>query len=107
MLGIDRRTLKSAWTLFLFGLIVFVIYEIRQTLLLFALALIVAHLLGPLVNLVQRVMPARVPRVTALAIVYVLVIALITAAMIPLGSRISREAAMLANRLPDVLKSDP
>jgi predicted PurR-regulated permease PerM len=107
MLGIDRRTLEAAWTLFLFALVVFLVYEIRHTLLLFALALILAHLLAPIVNVVERLIPRSVPRVAALAFVYVAAISVLVLAMIPLGSRVSSEAATLANRLPDVLKSDP
>ena len=107
MLGIDRRTLQVAWTLFLFALVVYLVYEIRGTLLLFALAVILAHLLAPMVSFVERMIPRRVPHVAALAIVYIAVIGAIALAMIPLGSRISREAAALANRLPDVLSGDP
>jgi predicted PurR-regulated permease PerM len=107
MLGIDRRTLEIAWTLFLFALVIFLVYEIRRTLLLFALAVILAHLLAPVVNFIERLIPRRVPRVTAIIFVYIAVMAVIVAAMIPLGSRLSTEAATLANRLPDVLNSDP
>jgi predicted PurR-regulated permease PerM len=107
MLGIDRRTLQIAWTLFLFALAIFVVYEIRHTLLLFALAVILAHLLAPMVNFVERLIPRRVPRVAALAIVYVVVVAVIVVTMIPLGSRVSKEAAALANKLPDFLSGDP
>lgn len=107
MLGIDRKTLEMAWTLFLFALAIFVTYEIRHVLLIFALAVILAHLLAPMVAFVQRLIPRNVPRVAALVMVYVALIGAIVIAMIPLGSRVSAEAASLANRLPDVLKSDP
>jgi predicted PurR-regulated permease PerM len=107
MLGIDRRTLQAAWTLFLFAMVLFVIYEIRRTVMLLALALILAHLLSPAVGFAERILPRRAPRVAALALVYLAFIAVITIAMIPLGSRLSREAVALASRLPDVLASDP
>ena len=107
MLGIDRRILQGAWTLFLFALVIFVTYEIRRVLLLFALAVILAHLLAPLVAFVERFIPRNVPRVFVLVMVYVALIGAIVLAMIPLGTRISAEAASLANRLPDVLNSDP
>lgn len=107
MLGIDRRTLETAWTLFLFALLIFVTYEIRRVLLLFALAVILAHLLAPMVAFVQRLIPRDVPRVAALVMVYIVLIGAIAIAMVPLGSRLSSEAASLANRLPDVLRSDP
>jgi predicted PurR-regulated permease PerM len=107
MLGIDRRTAQVAWTLFLFMLLLFVIYKIGRTLSIFALALIFAHLLAPVVAFVERTIPRRVPRVVALALVYIVLLAVLVAAMIPLGSRISQEAGALARRLPDALKGDP
>jgi predicted PurR-regulated permease PerM len=111
MLGINRRTSQVAWTailtLFLFVLALFITYEIRRTLLLFALAVVLAHLLSPVVNLTDRLMRGRLPRAATLTIVYVAAISLIVIAMIPLGSRLSQEAASLANRLPDLLTGDP
>lgn len=107
MFGIDRRTMQIAWTLFLFVLVLFVVYKIAHTLIIFAIALIFAHLLAPVVEFVERIVPQRVPRVAALAIVYVLLVGLLAAVTIPISSRISEEAATLANKLPDALKSDP
>jgi predicted PurR-regulated permease PerM len=107
VLAIDRRTLQAAWTLFLFALALLVVYEISRTLVIFAVALIFAHLLAPIVNFVERIFPANVPRIVSLAVVYVALIALLTAALIPLGSRISHEAASLTARLPEALKGDP
>jgi len=107
MLGIDRRTLQVAWTLFLFGLTLFVIYEIGHTLIIFAVALIFSHLLSPVVNFVERQFPARVPRVASLLIVYVALLGVLAAAIFPIASRLSDEAAQLASRLPDVVQSDP
>ncbi|MBZ5603512.1 MAG: AI-2E family transporter [Acidobacteriia bacterium] len=107
MLGIDRRTLQAAWTLFLFALVLLVIYNIGRTLIIFALALIFAHLLAPVVNFVERIFPASVPRVASLALVYIALIAALAATLVPIGSRISDEAATLAARLPDALKGDP
>ncbi len=107
MLGIDRRTLQAAWTLFLFALVLIVIYNIGRTLIIFALALIFAHLLAPVVNFVERLFPTSVPRVASLALVYVALIAVLVATLIPLGSKISEEATALALKVPDALKGDP
>jgi len=107
MLGIDRRTLNIAWTLFLFALLLMVIHEIGRTLLIFALALTFAFLLAPVVNTLERTFHARIPRVVSLGVVYVGLTAAIVVTMIPLSSRISDEAAALASRLPDALKGDP
>ena len=57
MLGIDRRVLQTAWTLFLFLFTFAAIYEIRRTLVLFALALFLANLLSPLVERVHWWIP--------------------------------------------------
>jgi predicted PurR-regulated permease PerM len=107
MLGLDRRTIQIAWTLFLFALVLLITYKIGRTLIIFALALIFAHLLSPVVGFVERIFPPRVPRVAALLLVYVALIAVITAALIPLGSRISREAATFVARLPAAVQGDP
>ena len=57
MLGIDRRVLQTAWTLFLFLFTLAAIYEIRRTLVLFALALFLANLLSPVVERVHWLIP--------------------------------------------------
>lgn len=107
MLGIDRRTLEVTWTLFLFAVVLMFIYKTGRTLVIFALALIFAHLLAPVVGFIERRLPRSVPRVATLGIVYVLLLGALVAVMIPLGSRISDEASSLARRLPDVLSGDP
>jgi predicted PurR-regulated permease PerM len=107
MLGIDRRTLETAWTLFLFALLLIVIYETGRTLVIFALALIFAHLLAPVVGFMERRLPRSVPRVATLGMVYVVLLGALVAVMIPLGSRISEEASSLAGRLPQFLTRDP
>jgi predicted PurR-regulated permease PerM len=107
MLGIDRRTLQIAWTLFLFALVLLILYRIGYTLILFAVALIFAHLLAPVVNFVERLFPPRVPRLWSLLIVYVAVLAVLTAIALPLVQRVSAEAASLAQRLPGIVESDP
>lgn len=108
MLGIDKPALKIAWTVFLFALIGVLLYEIRQTVMIFALALFFSHLLAPVVAFFERTGHKRVPRVAILALVYVAVLAVIVGALISVGSRIGEEAASLATRLSDVLKQpDP
>jgi len=107
MLAIDRRALQVAWTLFLFTLTLLIIYEIGRTLIIFAIAVIFAHLLAPIVNFVERQFPARVPRVASLLIVYVALLGVMGGLAIPLAQRVTEEAAALAKNLPNVIKSDP
>ncbi len=108
MLGIDKPALKIAWTVFLFALVGVLLYQIRQTVMIFMLALFFSHLLAPVVAFFERTGHKRVPRVVILALVYVAVLAVIVGALISVGSRIGEEAASLATRLSDVLKQpDP
>jgi predicted PurR-regulated permease PerM len=107
MIGIDRRALSIVWTLFLFGLVLTVLYQAGRTIIVFAVAVIFAHLLAPVVSFIESRLPFRLPRVASLSIVYIALIGVIIAISIPLGSRVSHEAASLARKLPDVIQSDP
>src|SRR5690348_10069831 len=107
MLGIDRRVLSAAWTLFLFALALLVLYEIGHTLVIFTLALFLAHLLAPAVEFVYKYLPRRVPRVAALTVVYLALIGILVAIGMTLVPKIGEQAAALAGRLPDALKNDP
>ena len=104
MLGIDRQALKITWTVFLFALIAASVYEVRRTLMIFVLALFFSHLLGPIVAFFERTMPARVPRVAILVLVYVALVVVIVLTLISVGSKIGAEAANLLTRLPDLAR---
>ena len=106
MFGLDRRTLHVAWTLFLFALVLAALYSMRRTLVIFTLALFLAHLLGPIVQFAQRFIPQRASRTLALLIVYVVLLAVITTAMIQLGARIGEQATLLAGKLPQAMQQE-
>ena len=107
MLGLDQRVLRTAWTLFVFALVLATIYKIRHTVLLFALALLFAHLLSPLVDRVHWIIPPTGSRAPAILIVYLVAIGILIAIAIPMGSRIATEASALAAKFPETLKTDP
>lgn len=108
MLGIDRKTLAPAWTLFLFGLLLVTLYAVRHVLIVFALAIFLAHLLGPAVTLLERYTPKVISRTIALALVYILLLGLIVLVSLPIASAIAAQAGGLASRLPEaVLTQDP
>ena len=109
MLGLDRRTLQIAWTLLLFAAFFWTIYAVRRILVIFALALFFSHLLAPVVEFVERrLIPKRFPRTAVVTLVYVVLLAVLISAMIPVGSRIGEEAALLASKLPDAMQQqDP
>lgn len=107
MLGIDRRTIRVVWTILLFALLLGAIYAVRRTLMIFVLALFFSHLLAPVVEAGRGFFPKRVPRAAVLALVYVLLVAGLVAAAIPVFSRIGEQAAALASKLPGAMKQDP
>src|SRR5690242_3915949 len=107
MLGLDLRALRIVWTVFLFALVIVLVYLARNTLIVFVLAIFLAHLLVPLVDRLQRFVPRRISRTLALTIVYLTFIGVALAVLIPLGGKIGEQAAALAGQLPEALKSDP
>jgi predicted PurR-regulated permease PerM len=104
MIGLDRRAARAAWTVLLILLAVVVVYVIRKTLILFVLALLLAHLLSPIVDFIARHTPRRISRNLALAIVYVLLLAFLSAAAVGIGSQVVNQATALASKVPDWLK---
>ncbi|HEY6347613.1 MAG TPA: AI-2E family transporter [Bryobacteraceae bacterium] len=107
MLGIDSRTLKIAWTLFLLALVLILLYQIRSIIIVFALALFLAHLLTPLVDLLVRLFAGKIHRTASLAIAYVIFIGVIVSLGILIGSTIVQQASTLASKLPATIQSNP
>jgi len=104
---LDGRVLRAVWTIFVFVLAVALIYLTRSVLVIFMLAIFLGHLLAPLVDRVERHTPRSVSRTLSLAIVYLVLIGIALAILIPVGAKIGEEAATLAGRLPEALKEDP
>ncbi|HMF78467.1 MAG TPA: AI-2E family transporter [Bryobacteraceae bacterium] len=101
MLAIDQRTLRIVWTVFVFGLLLLLVYEIRETLLVFATAIFFAYMLSPIVALIERFMPKR--RALALGIVYVLLVGALVGLGFALIPQLAAEATSLLTRLPGLL----
>ena len=99
MLGFDQRAARSAWTAALVLLLLWLVYLVRTTLLVFTLALLFAFLLAPLVDLLDRIVPGRT-RTPALALAYLIVVAAAVALGFQLGQRVAEEAAALARKFP-------
>jgi predicted PurR-regulated permease PerM len=106
MLGFDGRSARAAWTVLAIALGVAVVYLIRRTLLIFIFAMLLAYMLSPLVDLVDRYAARRVSRNVSLAAVYLALLAVIAFSLFTVSSRIAEEAASLASRLPQYVK-DP
>jgi predicted PurR-regulated permease PerM len=103
MLGIDKRALRIAWTVFLLALLLGLAYYIRDTLLVFAAAIFLAYMLSPIVSLVERFVLKR--RGLALGVVYILLIGALVGLGFALIPRLATEATSLATRLPALLTS--
>jgi predicted PurR-regulated permease PerM len=103
MLAIDKRALQISWTVFLFVLVLMVVYEIRDTLLVFAGAIFFAYMLSPIVGLIERFLPKR--KTIALAIVYISLVGLLVGLGFALIPTLASEATSLAMRLPALITS--
>ena len=104
MLGIDRAAARYTWTAAVVILSILLVYQLRATLFLFIIAVLFAYLLSPLVNLVNRMLPASRTRTPALLIAYLLVIGLLVWVGIELGSRVGEQANALLARIPELVE---
>jgi predicted PurR-regulated permease PerM len=102
VLGLDRRAARYTWTVVFVLLLLGLVYLIRETLFIFAVALLFAYLLWPLVNYLDERLPGR-SRVPALAIVYCSLVGLLIVVGIEIGSRVVLQANTLAARVPELL----
>jgi len=104
MLGIDERALRVIWTIFLFGLVLAIVYLIRDTILVFALAIFFAYMIWPVVALMEQLMPKR--RNVAITLVYLGIIGLLVLLGFQLIPTIAAQATNLAIRLPSLVSSN-
>src|SRR5579859_6355935 len=103
MLGFDRRAAQYTWTAVAILLLLVMLYRVRTTLFVFIIALLFAYLLSPLVDFLDRALPASRTRTPALIFAYLLLIGALGFAAVGLGSRIADEANSLITRLPDLV----
>ncbi len=101
MFGIDKRTLRISWTACLFAVLVLIIYEIRETLIVFATAIFFAYMLSPIVGLVERFLPKR--RTLALGIVYICLVGCLVGVGFALIPTLAAEATSLVTGLPSLV----
>jgi predicted PurR-regulated permease PerM len=99
--GIDPKAARVTWTAALTLLLLAAIYQIRGTLFLFAVALLFACLLYPLVERISSRFSAK-NRTPALALTYLLLIGLLTAMLVVVGSKVAAQARQLIAQPPDI-----
>jgi len=105
MLGIDTRAARATWTVLLMLLTAELIWLARGALLVFVLALLLAYLLAPAVELAERWLPGRWPYGVKLGVVFVGLFGGLGTAVFLIGSHVAGEAKDLAARLPALVKS--
>jgi predicted PurR-regulated permease PerM len=105
MLGYDSKVARSAWTVVIVLALVYLVYLVRFTLFIFVLALLFAHLLSPVVNLIDRFLPNRKTptRTPALALVYIMIVGAVALLGIQFGSVAVRQARALAETFPPMI----
>src|SRR5450755_3888235 len=103
MLGIERSAARCTWTAAVVLLLLWLVYQLRVTLFIFAVALLFAYLLSPLVNLLDRAIPRKGTRTLALALAYVIFIGAVVLIGIQVGTRVVSQAQTLAVKLPDMM----
>jgi predicted PurR-regulated permease PerM len=97
---LDHHTARATWTILAILGVIGLAYAVRGVLLLIALSLFFAYLLFPVVRLTQRRVIQR--RSWAIAVVYVVLLAVLTGAGIAVGPRLSTEVRSLAQKLPEM-----
>ena len=105
MLGISRRAASWTWTAVLVLLLLEFVYQIRSTLFIFTVAILFAYLLSPLVNLLDRFLPGNKTRKLALALSYLIIVAIAIIFIAQVGSIVVTQAKDLKDRLPGMLES--
>jgi len=97
----DARTARVLITVLLFALGLGFLYVARQTLMAFLFAIFFAYLMSPLVSHLEKLLHGRV---RAIAVIYLLLLALVVVFFISMGPRIGRESARLGQSLPALVK---
>jgi predicted PurR-regulated permease PerM len=105
MLGIDRSAARYTWTAAAVLLLLWLVYLVRSTLFIFVLALLFAYLLSPLVDLLDRFLPASRTRTRtpALAMAYVIFVAIVVVAGVQIVPRVVEQATALKERFPKMV----
>jgi predicted PurR-regulated permease PerM len=102
MLGIDLRAAKYTFTAAIVLCLLYCVFSIRSVLFVLVVSLMLAYLLYPMVDFVNRYLPSP-SRTPALAIVYLLLIGVVAALGITIGTRAAHEAKSLSDEAPALL----
>ena len=106
MFGFNLRVAKMVWTAFLIAFLLFLTYKVSSTLIVVVFAVFFSYLVYPLIGLLERHGPKRLPRTANIGIVFLVVILLVAILGSIFGARIEEEAIKLSDQLPTLLKGN-
>jgi len=96
----DSRTARVLVTVLLFALALGFLYVTRDTLIAFLFAIFFAYLMSPAVAHLERLLRGRV---RAIAVIYMLLLALVIIFFVIVGPKVTREAGRLGQSLPGLI----
>ena len=105
MLAFDRRAARVTWTACLVLLALYVLYSVRQTLLVFVLAVFLAYALSPPMRWLHQAAPRRVSQTLAAVLVFVALAVAAALLVASIGPQIVEQAGRLADELPGLLNN--
>lgn len=103
MLGIDSRAAKATFTAAIILCLLYGVFMIRGVLFVMTVSIMLAYLLYPMVDLVNRYLPSS-SRTPALAIVYLMLIGGVAALGITIGTQAASEAKSLSDQAPALIE---
>jgi predicted PurR-regulated permease PerM len=103
MFGFDVRIARVVWTGLLVVFLLFAAYSLHSTLLVVVFAVFFSYLLYPLVEVIERFKPKRLPRTVSIGIVFIFAVLVFGAAGALFGTTITEEAVRLSQQLPTLL----
>jgi predicted PurR-regulated permease PerM len=107
MLGFDAKAARITWTVIVVLVLVYLVYLVRSTLFIFVIALLLAHLLSPLVDLIDRFLPTsrKRTRTPALALAYIIFVGAVVLVGVQFGSVAVQQAKALGTSFPPMIQS--
>src|SRR3982750_2295428 len=103
MLGLNWTAARYTWTAAMVLLALCLVYLLRNTLFVFALALLFAYLLSPLVDLLDRAIPRKGTRTLALTLAYLIFVGAVVITAVQIGSGVGRPGGSSQFKLPEML----
>ena len=102
MAPIDSRTSRVLFTVLLFALGLYVLYAVRHTLTAFLFAIFFAYLMDPLVSSLQTILRGRG---RAIALIYIILLALVAWLFLSVGPRIAQQANRFTESAPKLIEN--